>query len=108
MSAQLEEADIADGTRLLARALLEAVLLRIRDGFETKGQNKDDDRNNVRSLTKGWLRYSENIGAVQDRDWKRDCPDPQHLEHPESEEREELVTLVVEAIVFASLQDSEQ
>lgn len=108
MSTQLEETNITDSTRLLARSLLEAIFLRIRYGFEAESENENDDSDDVCSLAEGWLAVSENIRAVQDGDRKRDRPDPQHLEHPESEEREELIALVIEAVVFASLQDSEQ
>lgn len=107
MSAQLEEANVADSARLFSRPLLEAILLSIRDGFETEGKCPDDNPNDICCLAKGWLRYLKHVWTVENGHRKRDGPDPEHLEDPESKEREELVALVVEAVIFASLQNSE-
>jgi hypothetical protein len=108
MPAKLEEANIAHCTRLLAWPLLETVLLGIRNGLKSKGQDKDDNSDDIRCLAERWLRHSNYIWTVENRYWERDGPDPQHLEDPETKEGKKLVTLVVKAIVFARLQDTEE
>ena len=35
-------------------------------------------------------------------------PDPKHLKDPKAKERKELVSLVIEAVVLASLDDTEE
>ena len=107
MSAKLEEANIAHCARLLAGPLLETVLLGIRDGLKTKREDKDDDSDDVCRLAERRLRHSKNVRAVEDRHRKRNGPDPEHLEDPETKEGKEFVALVVETVVFARLQDAE-
>lgn len=105
----LEEANVAESSWLLTfRALLEAVLLNIADAFQHETDCEDYDPDNIRRFTKAWLTILENIRAVQERDWQTNSPDPKHLEYPEAKEGEELVSLVVEAIVLAGLQDAEE
>jgi len=54
------------------------------------------------------LRILRNIWRVQDRNWERDDPDPDHLEDPEAEEFEEVIAFIVEAIIFAGFEDAEE
>lgn len=54
------------------------------------------------------MRILRNRRRIKDGDGQRDDPDPQHLENPEAEEREELVALVIEAAVRAGLENAEE
>jgi hypothetical protein len=48
------------------------------------------------------------VWGVDHGNWQADYPDPDHLEDPEPKGREKLVALVVEAVIFASLDDAEK
>jgi hypothetical protein len=48
------------------------------------------------------------IRTVQNGHWQADCPNPKHLEDPKTEEFEEVVTLVIETIIFPSFQNPEE
>lgn len=45
---------------------------------------------------------------IEHCDGQRDGPDPKHLEDPETEEGEELLAHLVEAVIFASFEDAEE
>ena len=68
MSAQLEEADITNSTRLLARPLLEAVFLSVRDSLEAKSQDKNDNGDDICRLAEGRLAVCEDVRTVQNGD----------------------------------------
>lgn len=109
MPAPLEEANVADRSRLLSsRALLESVLLNIRESLHAECDRKEYDRNNVRCFPKAGLRVLQHVRRVQNSDRHADRPHPQHLKDPEAEEREELVSLVVKSVVAAGLEDAEE
>lgn len=100
------EALVAHGT--LVRALAEAELLHIPDALDDETQGEDDDARDVTPRAEGHKGIGGDSGRVEDGDGEGDDPDPDHLEDPEAEEGEELVALVVEAVVLAGLEDAEE
>jgi hypothetical protein len=109
MPTPLEEAHIADRTWLLScRTLLEAVLLYITHGLHEERNNEDDDRDDIRRPPKVRLSVLQHPRTVNNRNRQADRPAPKHLKHPESQKLEEVVSLVVESVVFAGLQDTEE
>lgn len=108
MPAPLEKPNITNRTRLLARALLESIFLDITHGLHGERNHKNDDRDDVGRFAKAGLRVLQHVRGIYKSYRKTDSPAPKHLKDPESEKREEFVTLVVEAVVGASLQDAEE
>lgn len=47
-------------------------------------------------------------GRIQDCDRETNKPDPEHLKDPEAKEGKEFIALIIEAVVFACFQDSEE
>jgi hypothetical protein len=94
--------------RLVRRIRSEDKLLHITDRLHNKSDGKENNASNISSSTKGMLRILRNIWRVQDRYWEGDDPDPDHLEDPEAKEFEEVIALVVETIIFASFEDTEE
>lgn len=106
MATPSEEPLVADS--ILIVSLAEAELLRIADTLHDEADCEQNDAGDVAAGAKGHLGKALDPGRVQNRDGQRDGPDPDHLEDPEAEEREELVTLIIEAVILARLQDSEE
>ena len=107
MSRPVEEPLVAD-SRFVTLSSLEQVLLHIAHTLHNDPDRPQYHACNISSCSEVWLRILCDIWGVQDGDWQRDSPDPEHLENPESEEREELIALVIEAVVFAGFDDSEE
>jgi len=102
-----KEASIADFS-LVGRILAEAVFLRISNAPHQEANRPQYDTCDVATRSEGWLWVSGNVWGVGCGDWQVDYPDPDHLEDPEPKEREKLVALVVEAVIFASLGGAEK
>lgn len=54
------------------------------------------------------MRVARYVGRVEERDGQRDDPDPEHLKDPEAEEGEELTAHLIEALIFARLENAEE
>lgn len=108
MAGEVEKPLVADRGFVVFVCRPEAVLLDVADRFHEEPDCPEDYACNVGSLTKRRLDVASDGRGVEQRDRQADGPDPQHLEHPEAEEREELVSLVVEAVVLAGLNDAEE
>lgn len=83
-------------------------LLNITHGLHDEPKAKQDNTRHVPARAEAMLRVPRHGRRVEDGDGQGDGPDPDHLEDPEAEEGEELVALVVEAVVLASLEDAEE
>lgn len=108
MPAPCKQTHIADSARLLARTLLEAVLLYIAPRLHEEGNGKCDTTNDICRFAKSRLGPLGHAWRVQHRDWHADDPDPNHLKYPEAQEREELVPLVIESVVLPGLENAEE
>ena len=106
MPAPAPEALVADGALVLAAA--EDVLLHVAHALHHQAYRKENDTGNVAPRPEAVLRVGLHGGRVEHGDGQADGPHPDHLEDPEAEEGEELVALVVEAVVLARLQDPEE
>jgi len=102
-----EESLVTD-SRPVGISAPEKIFLNIANTLHSEANGIQHHARNISSGPKGRLGKSGDIWRVQHRDWERDSPDPDHLEYPEAQEREEFISLVVKAIIFSSLQDSEQ
>lgn len=107
MSSPGEEAHIAD-CAIASVSASETELLGVGYTLDDEANCKHDDACDITASTEVRLRGLGHIWRVEDGDWKRASPNPKHLEDPEAQERPELVPLVVEPIVFSSLQDPEE
>lgn len=107
MPRHAEEALVADGLALRVIPP-EGVLLRVAHGLHCEADDEEDDADDVPACAEGVLRVLRHVGRVEHGHGQRDGPDPDHLEDPEAEEGEELVALVVEAVVLARLDDAEE
>ena len=101
-----KEALVADCSLVVLRT--KPVLLRVADGFHYKPDREEHNASNVPAGAERVLHVHLHGGRVENGDGQRDGPDPDHLEDPKAQEREELVAFVVEAVVFARLDDAEQ
>jgi hypothetical protein len=54
------------------------------------------------------LRILLDIWRIQDRHGQRNNPNPDHLEDPKGKELEDVISLVVESVVFPRLEDTEE
>lgn len=106
MPAEVEETLVANGA--LVVCLPKGELLRIAHRFHGEADGVEDNARNVTTSPERWLLVLLDVGGVKNGDGHRDSPDPDHLEYPEAEKGEELVALVIEAVVLARLQDAEQ
>ena len=107
MSGPREKPHVADFS-LVGGIRAKAVLLDITQALHDKANGPKNDACDVAAGAEGGLRVLGNVWRVEYSDGQTDSPDPYHLEDPESEEGEKFVALVVEAIVFASLDDTEE
>lgn len=94
--------------RTLVRALPEPELVHIGHALHDKAQGEEHDARNVPTGAEGGEAVAGDAGRVEEGDGQRHGPDPDHLEDPEAQEGEELVALVVEAVVLAGLEDAEE
>lgn len=109
MPTPCKQANIANSAWLLPLGtLLEAILLDIADAFDTQRDHVENNADDVCGFAKARLSVLQHFWAVQNGDRQADGPNPEHLKDPESKERKELVALVIEAVVFPCLQDSEE
>jgi hypothetical protein len=106
MPRKIKESFVADSRLIVARA--ENVFLYIAHALHDEPNREQDHAHNIAPRPKGVLRILLHVGRVQHRHRQRDSPHPDHLEYPEAQEGEELVALVVEAVVLARLQDAEE
>ena len=102
-----EEPDVAD-LALVLRVGAEAVFLHVGQRLHDEADGPQDHACDVAAGAEGGLVVLRDVGGVEDGDGEGDDPDPDHLKHPEAEEGEELVALVVEAVVGAGLDDAEE
>lgn len=86
----------------------EDVLLHITDTLHDEANNEQNHTDNISASTESDEGVLRDIGRVDESNGQRDGPDPDHLEHPEAQEGEELIALVIEAVVFSCLEDAEQ
>lgn len=108
MSAPREQPNVTRAA-LTGGVRAEAVFLHVGHGFDEEPDGPHDQADDVGRGAKGRLRVTaRDVGRIQDRHGQADGPDPQHLEDPEAEEREELVALVVEPRVGARLENAEE
>lgn len=107
MPCQNKEPDIAHLALVLWFAP-KHVFLYVRDTFHEKANREEYHSSDVSSSTEFWLIELRYIRRIQDGHGQRDRPDPQHLKDPESKEGKELVSLIVEAVVFASFENAKE
>lgn len=93
---------------ILVHPLPEDELFHIAHALQDKAQREQDHAHDVAARAEPDKRERGHVGRVEDRHGQRDGPDPDHLKHPEAEKGEELVALVVEAVVLAGLEDAEE
>jgi hypothetical protein len=102
------EESLVANRRLITIPHLEQIFLHITNTLHRQPNSIQNNTRDVSTCAKSWLRVSGYIRRVQDGDRQGDSPHPDHLEYPESKEWKELVALIVEAVVFAGLNDSEK
>jgi hypothetical protein len=102
-----KEAGIADFS-LVGRILAETGILRTSNTPHQETNRPQYDTCDVATRSEGWLWLSGNVWGVGCGDWHVNYPDLDHLEDPKPKEREKLVALVVEAVIFASLGGAEK
>jgi len=107
MSRPIEEPFVAD-SGLIALSRPEQVFLYVADALHGDSNRVEYNTCDISSCSKRWLWVLSNVGRVQHRDWKGDCPHPKHLENPEAKKGEEFIALVIESIVLACFQNSEK
>ena len=101
--------NIAHRARLLpCLTLLKPILLHITHCLQPKRQYEDHYTHDIRRLPERRLRVLQHSRRIQNRNGEGYNPNPQHLEDPETEEGKEPVALVVEAVIFACLQNPEE
>lgn len=86
----------------------ENILLNVGLKFHEEANRKKDHACDISAGAKVWLIEARDLWRVEDRDWERHNPDPCRLKDPESEERQEFVSLIIEPIIFARFQNAEQ
>lgn len=106
MAAPGPEALVAHGALVLGAP--ELVLLHVADALHDEADGEHDDPHDVPARSEVDEGVLPDGGRVDERHGQGDDPDPDHLEDPEAEEGEELVALVVEAVVLARLEDAEE
>lgn len=107
MSGDLEETHVADRT-VTSMFAAETVLLHVGHCLHDQADRVQDYASNVSARAECRMRELSDIWRVEHSHRQRDGPHPEHLEDPEAKEFEEIVALVVEAIIFARLQDPEE
>lgn len=107
MSTKCEKPYITHST-LFSLSHLEAVLLHVGNTLHKEANSPEDHARDVASGSEIWLWEFGHVWTVQNRDRQGDGPNPEHLEDPETKERKELVAFIIEAVVFARLQDAEK
>lgn len=103
MPADAEKAYITYSSLIALTVAPEDVLLHIAHALHYQADGVENDSRNVPSSPKCRLGITRNVGAIENGDWERDSPNPEHLENPEAEEGEELVSFIVEAAVCTCL-----
>lgn len=88
--------------------LSKAKLVDIAHTLHDEPQCKEHNTGNVPACPKGYKWVGRHIGRVDDRHRQRDDPHPEHLEDPKPKKGEELVALVIEAVVFSRFEDAEE
>ena len=106
MSRPRKESHVTD-RGLIALSCLEQILLYITNTLHDEPNGEQDYSCNIPTRSKFWLWILCDIWRVQDGNWQRDGPDPEHLEDPESEKWEEFIPHVVEAVVLTCFQYAE-
>jgi len=100
---EVEEPLVTEGPLVVARP--EYVSLNIARSLHENANRIQDDTGDVTPRSEGDLGVPLNVGRVQDGDGQGYGPDPDYLEEPEYREGPELVSQVVEAVIFACFQD---
>ena len=101
-----EEPHVTDSAFL--RPLAETVLLHIAHAFHNEADDPQNHAGDVPPRPKTRLMEVRHVRRVKHRDRQTARPDPEHLKDPEPEKLEEVIPLVVEAVVFARLDDPEE
>lgn len=78
-------------------------LLHVADALKNHAYGIQHNSCDVSPRSKVMLAVLRHLGRVDERDWQRNSPDPNHLEDPKAQEGEELAALVVEAVILAGL-----
>ena len=99
-----KEAFVAN--RLSIMGASETQLLHVADALKYHTDSIEHNSRNVSSSSKAVLLVLRHFGRVDECDWQRNSPDPNHLEDPEAQEGKELAALVIEAVIFARLEDA--
>lgn len=90
----------------LVPTFAEPELLHITHALHHETNKEADDSHDIATGTEGDERVGSHVGRVKDGDGQRDHPHPNHLEDPETQEGEEFVTLVIETVILARLEDA--
>lgn len=107
MPTPAEETSVAVAS-LIGGVTSKPVLLHIRNALQEEPDNPEDGSHDVPRSPETRLIELRNIGRVEDSDWQGDSPDPYHLENPKAQEREELVSLIVKAVILSGLNDPKE
>lgn len=86
----------------------EAVLLNVGNTFHEQADGIKNHTSNVSSCAKWGLAVLRDIRAVEEGYRQGYRPYPEHLKDPKAEKLEEVVALVVEAIILSGLENAEQ
>lgn len=107
VSGPREEADRTD-LAFISRVAAEIVFLHVGNAFHDEADGEENHPGDVATGAKIRLVKFGDVGGVEDCDGEGDGPDPDHLEDPKPKKGEELVSDLVEAVVFPRLEDSEE
>lgn len=101
-----EEALVTNGRLVIV--LTKAVLLHVAHALHDEANGEEHNACNVSPGSKVMLRILCDVGGIQNRHGQRHGPHPDHLEDPEAEEGEEVVALVVEAVIGSGAENAEE
>ena len=107
MSWPIEESLVTNGPFII-HSRPETVLLNVADTLHDQANWVENNTGDIPACSECWLRVPSDVRGVQDGDGQWNGPDPDHLEYPKSKEWEELVPFVIESIIFAGLDNSEE
>ena len=107
MPREIEESLITNGRFILYPAS-KKILLDVAHGLHNESNRKEDHARDVSASSEIRLGILRNVRRIQDRDWQRASPNPEHLKDPETKEWEKFIPLVIETVVLACLEDSEE
>jgi len=106
VSAPAEKSLVTDSGSRIIRS--KVILLEISDSFQSQSNSINNNACNIPAGPKGMLRILLDVWRIQDYHGQRNNPNPDHLEYPKGKELEEVISLVVEPVVFAGLKNTEE